>query len=82
METDIQIRNQLLRKIQRIPAEKLRELNDFVSKLEQTTNKKDKILSFAGAWEDMDDSLFEELTDNLISKRKRNKRRIDEQGTN
>lgn len=76
--TNTQIRNQILRKIQRIPADRLKELEVFVSKLEETTNKKDKNLSFAGAWENIDDNLFNEFTDNLIDRRQRNKRRINE----
>ncbi len=77
MVTDTQIRNQLLRRIKRIPTDKLKELNDFVSQLEEATNRKDKILSFAGAWEHIDSSLFIEFTDNLIAKRERNRRRIN-----
>jgi len=76
--TNTQIRNQILRKIQRIPADRLKELGVFLSKLEESTNKKDKNLSFAGAWENIDDNLFNEFTDNLIDRRQRNKRRINE----
>lgn len=78
MINDTQIRNRLLRKILRIPTEKLKEIDDFVAKLEVPANKKQKNLSFAGSWEDMDNTLFEALTDNLISNRQRNRRRIDE----
>ncbi len=78
MKTDTQIRNQLLRKIHKIPTDKLQELNDFISQLEGTNNKKDKILSFAGAWENIDESMFNDFTNHLLAKRKRNKRRINE----
>ena len=78
MITNTQIRNQILKKIQRIPADRLKELEVFVSKLEETTNKKAINLSFSGAWENIDDDLFSELTDNLIDKRQRTKRRINE----
>jgi len=78
MTTNTQIRNQIFRKIQRIPANRLKELDVFVSKLEETTNKKDKNLSFAGAWENIDEHLFNEFTDNLVDRRQRNKRRINE----
>ena len=78
MPTDMQIRNRLLRRIQRIPADKLGELEDFMSTLEENASKKEKILSFAGAWKDMDESLFEDFTVNLIRNRRRNKRRTDE----
>lgn len=78
MITNTQIRNQILKKIQRIPADRLRELEVFVSKLEETSNKKAINLSFSDAWENIDDDLFSELTDNLIDKRQRTKRRINE----
>jgi hypothetical protein len=73
MITNTQIRNQIFRKIQRIPADRLKELEMFLSKLEETTNKKDRNLSFAGAWENIDEHLFNEFTDNLIDRRQRNK---------
>jgi hypothetical protein len=53
-------------------------LDDFISKFEQETNKKTKTSSFAGAWQNIDDSILSELTENLISNRQKNKRRIYE----
>lgn len=76
--TNAQIRNQLLRKIQKIPNDKLKELNDYIAKLEGEPEKKSKVLSFAGAWSDIDNSVFQDLTENLINNRQRNKRRINE----
>ncbi len=80
MKTDTQKRQQIVNKIYRIPPEKLNELDEFVSQLEKETDNKDLTLSFAGAWQDMDESVFQELTDNLIDNRQRNKRRNNEQG--
>ena len=67
-----------MQRIQRIPIDKLKELNDYVAKLEQSINKKEKILSFAGTWEHIDENIFDQLTENLIANRERNKSRIDE----
>ena len=78
MISDTQIRNQLLRRIHRIRADKLRQLDDYAAKLEENINNKEKILSFAGAWENIDDDLFNDFTDRLITRRQRNKRRVDE----
>ena len=78
MITDTQKRQQILRKIYRVPSEKLKELDDFVSNLEKGIHKKSKNLSFAGAWQNIDDSVLKDLTENLISNRQRNKRRADE----
>jgi len=81
MTTETKIRSQILRRIQRIPSDRLNELNEFVSKLEQTSGNKAKILSFAGAWENIDPSAFAELTENILSNREKNTRRHD-QGAN
>jgi hypothetical protein len=76
--SDTQIRDQLIRRIQRIRADKLKQLDDFAAELEENITHKDKILSFAGAWDNIDDDLIKNFTDKLISRRKSNKRRIDE----
>jgi len=78
MIADNQIRQQILRKIRRIPSNKLNDLNEYLSKLEQTMEKSSKILSFAGSWNNIDESAFNELTDNLISNRNKQSRRFDE----
>ncbi len=77
MLTDTQRRSQILKRISRIPKEKLQELDDFVSTLEQENSNKQKTLSLAGAWNDIDNSVFEDLTNNLINRRQTNRRRID-----
>jgi len=78
MITDIQRRNQIVRKIHCIPVDKLKELDDFVTKLEEKSIPASKTLLFAGAWRDIDDNLFDELTHDLITRRQKNRRRIDE----
>ena len=78
MKADTQIRQQIFRKIRRIPSEKLNDLNDYLSKFEQASDKSSKTLSFAGSWNDIDESAFDELTENLISNRAKNVRRFDE----
>jgi len=75
MKTETQRRQQIIKKIYRVPSNKLEELDNFVSKLEQVTDKKSQILSFAGAWQNIDDETFIDFTDNLISNRRRNTRR-------
>ena len=77
MITDTQRRNQIMKRISKIPHDKLQELDEYVSKLEQGISKSAKTLTFAGAWKDIDDSVFNELTDNLISNRQKNRGRIN-----
>lgn len=77
MIPDSQIRQQILRKVRRIPSNKLIELNEYLNKLEQTTENKSKILSYAGSWNNIDESAFAEFTDNLILNRRKNSRRFE-----
>lgn len=77
MITETQIRIQLIRRIQRIPSSKLNELSELVTKLELTSSNKDKNLSFAGAWINIDSDSLNNLTENLIENRQRNKRRYE-----
>jgi hypothetical protein len=78
MITDAQRRNQILRRISQIPKDRLKELDEYISNLEQEKNIKKKTLSFAGAWKNIDDSVFDDLTKNLINNRRKNRKRIDE----
>ncbi len=78
MITDTQKRNQIVRRINLIPKEKLDELDYYISKLEQIDTNRKKRKSYAGIWKDIDDSVFEDFTTNLVSNRQKNRRRIDE----
>ncbi len=77
MTTETQIRSQLIRRIQRIPSNKLNELSELVAKLELTSSNKDKNLSFAGAWTNIDLDTFNSLTENLVENRQSIKRRYE-----
>lgn len=77
MTSETKIRNQLIRRIQRIPLDKLNELTEFVARIEKTASSKDKTLSYAGAWENLDALTFDNLTRNLIENRQSNKRRYE-----
>lgn len=77
MITDKQRINKILKRIQKLPPDKIKELHEFMDKLEQEAPKKRKILSYAGVWGDMDEATFYDLTKNLISRRQKNKRRFE-----
>lgn len=62
MTTETQMRSQLIRRIQRIPTNKLNELDEILSRLERKSSNKDKILSYAGIWSDLDSEIVENLT--------------------
>lgn len=76
-ESNTQIRKQILQKIKRIPDDRLKELDVFISQLEEKPCKKDKILAFAGAWVDIDEKLFDEFIENIPERRQQNIRRIN-----
>lgn len=78
MIAETKIRNQILKKIERMSGEQLSKLDKYLKKLESRNTKKEKILSYAGAWKDMDDDIFREFTTELITRRQENKRRSDE----
>jgi hypothetical protein len=78
MDTETQRRELILKKISRIPKEKLGTLEEFISKLEKSKVKKARKISFAGAWSDLDEATFKSFTDDLIENRQKNRRRINE----
>lgn len=78
MITDRQRRSLLLKRISRIPSDKLKELDEYVSKLEDQDKRDSNNISYAGAWKDIDDSVFESFTTLLIENRSRNRKRINE----
>ncbi|PKP11443.1 MAG: hypothetical protein CVU09_04030 [Bacteroidetes bacterium HGW-Bacteroidetes-4] len=78
MITEKQRRNLLIKRIFRIPLDKFDELDAFVSKLENESGTKTRTLDYAGAWANIDDDIFNDLTENLIQKRQKNRSRIHE----
>ncbi|MEM9722649.1 MAG: hypothetical protein AAGA10_25510 [Bacteroidota bacterium] len=70
MDTQRNIRELLIEKIHSVPEGVLKELYNYLLRLEKQTSAKERIISFAGAWSDMDDQEFEEL---LELNRKRRK---------
>ncbi len=62
------LKKEIIKRIESTSDENLIALLDFIKELEGKS-KKEKILSFAGIWKDMDDDLFDDLTTNLHKKR-------------
>lgn len=59
----------MVRKLQQLSADKLSEINILLSKIEGQLKSKDKTLKLAGAWKDLDDTFFHEMTENLHNNR-------------
>jgi hypothetical protein len=72
MATVTKIRKQVLRRIERLPDEDLPMVDSYLKKLETRSTKKERILAYAGAWNDLDENGFREFTDELTTRRRKN----------
>ncbi len=78
MDASTKRRNRILKRIGRIPEDKLKELDEYTAKLESESAGSNRVIAYAGKWEDIDDEVFNNLTRNLVSNRQKNGSRIDE----
>ena len=69
------IREILMNKVQSIPEDLLQELYRYVLLLEKTPDKKQRIMMFSGAWNDMKESDFQDLLSMTEERRKSSRRR-------
>lgn len=65
MDLKNRLRNNLIRKIQQLSTDKLTEITNLLSKIENQFKSKDKTLTLAGSWKDLDIELFSDLTERL-----------------
>jgi len=77
MDIKNKLRNNLIRKIQRLSMDKLTEISDLLSKIENQFKSKDKTLKLAGSWKDLDKDVFNDLTEKLHDNRAKD-RQIDQ----
>ena len=75
-ETNSKIKDKLIRRINSLSNDKLKNLEDFINQMEHEKNFRDEILSFAGVFENMDQDFFKDLTDNLQTNRETGSDRI------
>jgi hypothetical protein len=69
MNVKNRLRNNLIRKIQKLSTDKLSEITNLLSKIENQFKSKDKTIKLAGTWKDLGDDLFIDLTEKLHSNR-------------
>jgi len=69
MDIKNKLRNNLIRKIQNLSTDKLTELTNLLSKIENQFKSKESTLKLAGKWKDINNDLFIDLTANLHSHR-------------
>lgn len=77
MKTENRIRSQIIRQLNKMSTWKLKEIQKFLGELEEN-EAQSKVLSYAGAWSAIEDSVLEDLTGNLIANRQKNQRRFDQ----
>lgn len=70
-----ELKERLKKRIDNLSEDKLNDVSQFLESLE-IENKKGKLLSFAGTWNDLDDETFNELTKNSENRRKNNRTRF------
>ena len=71
------LRNNLIMKIQKMSTDKLTEMNNLVSKLENENNLVDNTLNLAGSWKNLGDDFFVNLTEKLHDHRTNKDRQIN-----
>jgi hypothetical protein len=74
MDTKNRLRNSLIRKIQQLSTDKLTEISNLLSKIENQFKSRDKTLSLAGTWKDLADDIFIDLTEKLHYNRAKDSR--------
>ncbi|SEG00676.1 hypothetical protein [Algoriphagus boritolerans] len=71
-------REHLYQKIDKVPEEKLGELESLISEFISSSPKKSDPLAFAGIWKESEQELFEELDERLLERRSKSGRVRDE----
>lgn len=73
MDVKKKLRNSLISRIQQLSTDKLTELSNLLSKVENQLKSKDRTLQFAGTWKDLDDDIFIDLTEKLHNNRSKDR---------
>lgn len=68
MNSQSKLRNNLIRKIQRLSIERLREISKQITSNEGKSSK-EKTLALAGSWNNLDEDIIQDFTSNLHQKR-------------
>lgn len=73
MDVKKELRNNLISRIQQLSTDKLTELSNLLTKVENQLKSKDKTLQLAGAWKDLADDIFIDLTEKLHGNRSKDR---------
>jgi hypothetical protein len=76
MNVNSKLRNNLIRKIQKLSIDKLAEVTSLLSKVENQFKSKENTIKLAGAWKNIENDWLSDFTENLHSNRAKD-RQID-----
>lgn len=65
------LKDKIIHRVRTLNREQLENIDAYIDQLKEGKNAKHKILSFAGAWKDLDEDTFQDLTENLQANRKK-----------
>jgi hypothetical protein len=65
MLKDKEIRKRIIKRLEKIPDERLNTVWQLVKEIETKNKKKAEILKYAGCWKDIDQEILNDLTFNL-----------------
>jgi hypothetical protein len=74
--TDNNLRDKVIHRINSLSRDKLENVDEYIDLLEGSEQSKQKILSSAGVWKDMDEDTFQSLTVHLHANRQQGSKRI------
>lgn len=73
-----ELKERLIERIHTLDVDNLENVESFISNLTTEKRSVGDVLSFAGAWHDLDDEVFLDLTKNLSTNRQEGNSRINE----
>lgn len=69
-----EMRKKIIKRIEKIPEEKLDDVWKLLRNLENEDRKESQVLAYAGCWKDIDSEILDDLTINLGKRRLQNRR--------
>jgi hypothetical protein len=74
--TKDKLKDKIINRINSLSRDKLKNIDEFIDKLENERHSKQEVLTYAGVWKDLEEETFQDLTEHLHAKRKRGNERI------
>jgi hypothetical protein len=76
--TEDELKKRIIKRINSMSGANLKSIDEFIDGMGIDRQSKDITLSFSGKWKDMDEEIFQDLTENLQTRRLKGKERIYE----